>query len=70
LGQKQYFDYRLKTADKKLLDGRLDEAESIYRKLLGKQDMAVVNLAKMYVEHSESVQSYLSALKSIEKLSA
>jgi len=68
--KKQYFDYRLKTADKKLLDGRLDEAESIYRKLLGKQDMAVVNLAKMYVEHSESVQSYLSALKSIEKLSA
>jgi len=65
----QYFDNRLKTADKKALDGRLDEAETIYRKLLGKQDMAVVNLAKMFAEHSEDVKSKLSALKSIEGLS-
>ena len=61
----KYYDYRLKKADKRVIEGKRAEADSIYRDLLGKHSMAVVNLAKMLVDRSDSVNSNLSALKSI-----
>ena len=64
----KYYDNRLDKADSLVLEGDLDKAEEIYRDLLGKQVLAVVNLANMYVTHSDGVEAKLTALKSIVEL--
>lgn len=66
--KRKFYDYRLKKADKLVLQSRFSKAENIYRGLFGKHRMAVVNLAKMLVDRSDNVNSNLSALKSIVDL--
>jgi len=66
--KEKYYDNRLEKADNLVEQGSLSEAEEIYRDLLGKQERAVVNLADMFVNHSNKVEEKLSALKSIVEL--
>lgn len=64
----KYYDSRLKKADEFVQKKQFVEAEEIYRKLFGKQPMAVVHLANRYVLYSEGVDEKLSSLRSIEEL--
>jgi len=61
----KYYDSQLNKADELVLEKELERAEDIYRKLLGKQEQAVVNLANMLATHSNSVEEKLKALKDI-----
>ena len=64
----KYYDGRLDKADRLVSDNNLDKAEEIFRSLLGKQDLAIVHLANMFVSHSQGVEGKLSALKNIVEL--
>jgi hypothetical protein len=64
----KYYDSRLDKADRLVSEGNLDEAEEIYRSLLGNQDLAIVHLADMFVSHSQGVEGKLKALKDIVDL--
>lgn len=66
--KEKYYDARLDKADSLVLYNNLEEAEEIYRSLLGKQNSAVVHLSKMYSSHSQGVEGNLSALKYIAEL--
>ena len=61
----KYYDSQLNKADELVLEKELERADDIYRKLLGKQEQAVVNLANMLATHSNSVEEKLKALKDI-----
>lgn len=64
----KYYDSRLDKADRLVLENSLDQAEEIYRSLLGNQDLAIVHLADMFVSHSQGVEGKLKALKDIVDL--
>lgn len=64
----KYYDGRLDKADRLVLKNNLEEAEKMYRSLLGKQDLAIVHLSDMFVSHSQGVEGRLSALKNIVEL--
>ena len=64
----KYYDGRLDKADRLVSENNLDKAEEIFRSLLGKQDLAIVHLANMFVSHSQGVEGKLSALKNIVEL--
>lgn len=64
----KYYDSRLDRADRLVSENFLDQAEEIYRSLLGNQDLAVVHLADMFVYHSQGVEGKLKALKDIVDL--
>jgi hypothetical protein len=64
----KYYDSRLDKADRLISENNLDKAEEILRSLLGKQDLAIVHLANMFVSHSQGVEGKLSALKNIVEL--
>lgn len=64
----KYYDGQLDKADRLVSENNLDEAEEIFRSLLGKQDLAIVHLANMFVSHSQGVEGKLSALKNIVEL--
>ena len=49
----KYYDSRLDKADRLVSENSLDQAEEIYRSLLGNQDLAIVHLADMFVSHSQ-----------------
>ena len=61
----KYYDSRLDKADRLVSENSLDQAEEIYRSLLGNQDLAIVHLADMFVSHSQGVEGKLKALKEI-----
>lgn len=61
----KYYDSRLDKADRLVSENSLDQAEEIYRSLLGNQDLAIVHLADMFVSHSQGVEGKLKALKDI-----
>lgn len=64
----KYYDSRLDKADRLVSENSLDQAEEIYRSLLGNQDLAIVHLADMFVSHSQGVEGKLKALKDIVDL--
>ena len=64
----KYYDGQLDKADRLVSENNLGKAEEIFRSLLGKQDLAIVHLANMFVSHSQGVEGKLSALKNIVEL--
>ena len=52
----KYYDSRLDKADRLVSENSLNQAEEIYRSLLGNQDLAIVHLADMFVSHSQGVE--------------
>ena len=64
----KYYHGQLKKADRLVSENSLDQAEEIYRSLLGNQDFAIVHLADMFVSHSQGVEEKLKALKNIVDL--
>ena len=65
----KYYNYQLSKADKLVDKENLIEAKSIYTKILGKQDDAMVHLAKMLTDHADTVQKQIEFLKEITDLS-
>ena len=61
----KYYDSRLDKADRLVSENSLDQAEEIYRSLLGNQDLAIVHLADMFVSHSQGVEGKLRPLKTL-----
>lgn len=64
----KYYDSLLDKADRLVLENSLEQAEEIYRSLLGNQDFAIVHLADMFVSYSQGVEGKLKALKDIVDL--
>lgn len=64
----QYYNHRLNKADKLVKSSNLVEAKDIYTSLLGKQQEAVVHLANMLSENSNSVDSLLANFDEILRL--
>lgn len=64
----KYYDSRLDKADRLVSENSLDQAEEIYRSLLGNQDLAIVHIADMFVSHSQGVEGKLKTLKDIVDL--
>ena len=64
----KYYDSRLDKADRLVSGNSLEQAEEIYRSLLGNQELAIVHLADMFVSHSQGVEGKLKALKDIVDL--
>lgn len=64
----KYYDHKLHSADSQLADGNIEKAEEIYRSILGKQDDAVIHLAKLYVNNSGSKELKIKRLREIEEL--
>lgn len=66
--KRKYYDYLYNKANKLVIESRHNEADDIYRELLGKHPMAVVSLANILIDSSDNVKHNLSALKFIEDL--
>lgn len=64
----KYYDSRLKSGDNQLGKGNVERAEEIYRSILGKQELAVVHLSKLYVDNSETKEQKIERLNDIEAL--
>lgn len=64
----KYYDHKLNSADNQLAKGNIENAENIFRTLLGKQHDAVIHLAKLYVTNSNSKELKIKRLRQIEDL--
>ena len=64
----KYYDHKLNDADSQLAKGNIEKAEEIFRSILGKQDDAVIHLAKLYVSNSDSKELKIKRLRDIEDL--
>ena len=64
----QYYDFRLNNADNCVSNHQFDEAKKIYTELLGKHELAVVQLAKLLDKSAQTERQLQDCLQEIAAL--